>query len=158
MSVVCAVGIALCALGKGRMKIIVRLASESDALDINHVSKHLGYSELTADESLLKLQELLNTTHNKVYVAELNGRVVGWLHIFYAHRLASDNFFEIGGLVVSPDARGRSVGRDLVVYAQEQNDGKFRVRCNENRKDAHNFYEAIGFTGSKVQRVFQVAS
>ncbi len=140
------------------MKIIIRLASESDALEINNVSKHLGYSELTADESLLKLRDLLNTTYNKVYVAELNGCVVGWLHIFYAHRLASDNFYEIGGLVVSPDARGRGVGRDLVKYAQIQNDGKFRVRCNESRKDAHKFYGAVGFIGSKVQRVFQVPS
>jgi len=137
------------------MKIIIRLASVSDALYINNVSKHLGYSELSANETLSKLQELLNTTHNKIYVAELDGKVVGWLHIFYAHRLASDNFFEIGGLVVSPDTRGQGVGRELVEYAQDQNNGQLRVRCNEIRIDSHKFYEGIGFSCSKVQRVFQ---
>jgi len=140
------------------MKKIIRLASESDALDINTVSKHLGYSELSAKESLLKLQELLKSTQDMIYVAEVNGRVIGWLHIFYAHRLASENFFEIGGLVVSPDVRGQGIGRDLVQHARDGHGGRFRVRSNELRMETHKFYEAIGFSCSKVQRVFQARS
>jgi len=140
------------------MKKIIRLAAESDALDINTVSKHLGYPELSDNESLLKLQELLKSSQDMVYVAEMNGRVIGWLHIFYAHRLASDNYFEIGGLVVSPDARGQGIGRDLVQYARDEHGCKFRVRCNELRMETHKFYEAIGFSCSKVQRVFQARS
>jgi GNAT superfamily N-acetyltransferase len=134
---------------------VFRYASKSDALGINEVSKHLGYAELSPSESFSKLQELLISTQDHVYVAELDGRVQGWLHLFYARRLASDNFFEIGGLVVSPEARGKGLARELVKYALENNEGKFRVRCNELRKDSHKFYEAIGFGSSKVQRVFQ---
>ncbi|WP_295890685.1 GNAT family N-acetyltransferase [uncultured Vibrio sp.] len=140
------------------MEYIIRFASESDAAGINKVSEHLGYSQLSSTESTTKLQELLNSPQDQVFVAEWQGRIIGWLHLFYARRLASDNFFEIGGLVVSPDSRGYGIGRALVQYAQAENLGKFRVRCNEKRLDAHKFYESIGFDSSKVQRVFQVRS
>lgn len=140
------------------MDYIVRSASETDATGINKVSQHLGYSELSSNESITKLQELLNSPQDQVFVAEWQGRIIGWLHLFYARRLASNNFFEIGGLVVSPESRGHGVGRALVQYAQAKNLGKFRVRCNEKRCDAHKFYESIGFDSAKVQRVFQVSS
>ncbi|MCO4786010.1 GNAT family N-acetyltransferase [Marinomonas atlantica] len=140
------------------MEYIIRSASESDANGINKVSKHLGYSRLSSTESVTKLQELLNSAQDQVFVAEWQGQIIGWLHLFYARRLASDNFFEIGGLVVSPENRGQGIGRALVQYAQDENLGKFRVRCNEKRHDAHKFYESIGFNGKKVQCVFQGCS
>ncbi|HAS6050811.1 MULTISPECIES: GNAT family N-acetyltransferase [Vibrio] len=140
------------------MEYIIRSASESDASGINEVSEHLGYSQLSSTESTTKLHELLNSTQDQVFVAEWQGRIIGWLHLFYARRLASDNFFEIGGLVVSPESRGHGVGRALVQHAQAKDLGKLRVRCNEKRLDAHNFYKSIGFNSNKVQRVFQVRS
>ncbi|MDO6709021.1 GNAT family N-acetyltransferase [Photobacterium sp. 1_MG-2023] len=136
------------------MEHIIRTASESDVLGINEVSKYLGYAELSSSESLSKLQELLNSAQDQVYVAESDGRILGWLHLFYARRLASESFFEIGGLVVSPEARGKGIGKALVKYAQKKNKGDIRVRCNELRKDTQEFYEAIGFGVNKVQRVF----
>ena len=140
------------------MEYIIRSASESDAEGINKVSEHLGYSKLSSTEYTIKLQELLSSTQDQMFVAEWQGRIIGWLYLFYARRLASDNFFEIGGLVVSPESRDHGVGRALVQYAQAKNLGKFRVRCNEKRLDAHKFYESIGFDSIKVQRVFQVRS
>ena len=140
------------------MEYIIRSASESDAEGINEVSEHLGYSQFSSTEYIIKFQELLSSTQDQIFLAEWQGRIIGWLHLFYARRLASDNFFEIGGLVVSPENRGHGVGRALVQYAQAKNLGKFRVRCNEKRLDAHKFYESIGFDSIKVQRVFQVRS
>ncbi|ADZ92076.1 GNAT family N-acetyltransferase [Marinomonas mediterranea] len=138
------------------MGYVIRAALESDAQGINEVSQYLGYSALSLSESLLKLQALLNSSNDWVYVAQLNDHVVGWLHLFYAHRLASESFYEIGGLVVSEDVRGQGIGRALVQYALDAHKGKFRVRCNELRTDSHQFYEAIGFSSSKSQRVFQI--
>ena len=129
-----------------------------DTVGINEVSEYLGYSQLSSTESAAKLQELLNSTQDQVFVAEWQGQIIGWLHLFYARRLASDNFYEIGGLVVSPKSRGHAVGRALVQHAQAEHSGKLRVRCNEKRLDAHKFYGSIGFDSSKVQRVFQVRS
>lgn len=137
------------------MECTIRYALESDASGIYVVSKHLGYAELSLSEFLSKLHELLTSTHDQVYVAESGGQIIGWLHLFYARRLASDSFFEICGLVVLPEARGKGIGKALVKYAISENKGKFRVRCNELRKESHKFYEAIGLGSNKLQRVFQ---
>lgn len=92
------------------MEYTIRFALESDAIGINKVSKYLGYSWLSSAESSVKLKELLHSNQDQVFVAEHNDVIIGWLHLFHARRLASEDFFEIAGLVVSPDARGHGVG------------------------------------------------
>jgi len=133
----------------------VRHACEIDAAAINNVSKHLGYSELSVTDTQEKLSNLIQSSTDEIYVAEVRDCIVGWLHIFYAHRLASANFYEIGGLVVLPDYRGRGVGRVLVKHAEDLHQGKMRVRCNELRLEAHKFYKSIGFHSTKNQQVFE---
>lgn len=137
------------------MQSEIRLAIKSDAYEINRVSQHLGYSALSDSDVSGKLSEFINSKSDEVYVAECSGKIVGWLHLFYARRLASDNFFEIGGLVVIPDFRGQGLGRQLVQTACSDHRGKIRVRCNETRVESHQFYERLGFRDSKVQRVFE---
>lgn len=138
------------------MKHVIRLAVEADADAINEVSKFLGYTALSMVEATEKLKNIIRSDFDIVYVAEVEGKIVGWLHLFYAHRLASDDFYEIGGLVVNPSCRGLGIGRDLVSYVLDKHKGKVRVRCNEARVESHLFYEAIGFKSNKVQRVFEV--
>ena len=138
-----------------RMEYTIRLSNESDAKCINDISKHLGYSELSDTEAEQKLLQLIHSSKDEVYVAELKGNIVGWLHLLFAQRLASDNFYEIGGLVVSPEFRGRGAGRLLVSHVANLHTGKIRVRCNELRQESHRFYEAIGFSDTKVQRIFE---
>ena len=137
------------------MEITIRSALESDASFINAASKHLGYSELTNSEAQKKLTRLLNSTSDEVYVAEVDNNIIGWIHLFFARRLASADFREIGGLVVSPQFRGRGVGRRLVEHATSMHGGKVRVRCNEKRVDSHQFYRALGFRDTKAQNVFE---
>ena len=81
------------------MESLVRPAIESDAIGINAISTYLGYSELSDSDAKDKLSQLLHAPDNEVYVVEANGRIAGWLHLFFARRLASQDFYEIGGLV-----------------------------------------------------------
>jgi GNAT superfamily N-acetyltransferase len=141
-----------------RMKYTIRLAIETDNIGISDVSKYLGYSELSRVEAKEKIRQVINSSWDEVFVAELNGQLVGWLHLFYARRLASADFFEIGGLVVNPDFRGQGIGRHLVNHVLDKHKEKVRVRCNEARTESHMFYQAIGFNSKKVQRVFEVRS
>ena len=140
------------------MQSVIRLATESDAYEINGVSLYLGYSALSDSDVLEKLSELINSESDEVYVAEYLDKVVGWLHLFYACRLASDNFIEIGGLVVIPDFRGQGLAKQLVQTACSKHQGKIRVRCNDTRIESHKFYEQLGFCSIKVQRVFEKRS
>lgn len=138
------------------MDIVIRVAVNSDFSEINEVSKHLGYNALSQAEANEKLNALINSDRDEVYVSVYNGGVIGWLHLFYARRLASDDFYEIGGLVVKPEFRGTGVGRSLVNYALGLHEGKCRVRCNERRVESHQFYKATGFSSNKIQRVFEL--
>ena len=137
---------------------VIRLATESDAYEINSVSQYLGYSALSDSDVLEKLSELIKSERDEVYVAEYSDKVVGWLHLFYACRLASDNYIEIGGLVVIPDFRGQGLGKQLVQAACSKRKGKIRVRCNDTRIESHKFYERLGFRCNKAQRVFEKRS
>ena len=82
---------------------------------------------------------------------------MGWIHLFLARRLASSEFYEIGGLVVSPKVRRQGVGRALVAQAHEfstANNLTLRVRCNARRIAACQFYRELGFHEDKSQQVF----
>ncbi|KZN52993.1 GNAT family N-acetyltransferase [Pseudoalteromonas luteoviolacea] len=135
----------------------VRQATITDANEINELSRFLGYSNTTSDEAQQRLEYLLESTNDDVWVCEVNGHIAGWLHGFKAHRLASNMFYEIGGLVVDPKIRKQGVGKLLVEqayqYAQQLN-VELRVRCNNKRVETHEFYNRLGFTQAKQQSVF----
>lgn len=137
------------------MTHIIRVADQSDAQQINKVAKYLGYDALPEAQAYEKLELLINSSQDHVYVAEVEGEIVGWSHIVYAPRLASESFYEIVGLVVVPKNREKGIGRCLVDYALEHLNAKFRVRCHEKRTESHQFYESIGFKKKKTQYVFE---
>ncbi|ALO42697.1 GNAT family N-acetyltransferase [Pseudoalteromonas phenolica] len=137
-------------------KAIFRLAVIDDAEEINSVSIHLGYQRLSGNQASEKLQSLLESEADQIFVAELKGKIIGWIHLFYARRLASNDFYEIGGLVVNPEYRGLGIGKSLVKFATSQVTEEVRVRCNETRLESHLFYEQQGFKSIKSQRVFKL--
>jgi N-acetylglutamate synthase-like GNAT family acetyltransferase len=132
----------------------VRSATIADAYIINEMALSLAYEPVSLDIAEQRLDRLLNSSLDSVYVAQLDNQVVGWLHCFYANRLASDSFYEIAGLVVSARARRQGAGRALVEFAMLQQPGVWRVRCNEQRFQAHEFYQNLDFEKVKQQCVF----
>jgi len=131
-----------------------RDATLADASAINSVSRALGYTPLSDTEAQAQLEALMASPDDRVYVAEVDQRVVGWVHVFRARRVASLPFHEIGGLAVDPACRRQGIGRALVQHACSQFEGPVRVRCRDDRTETHSFYEALGFTATKGQRVF----
>jgi GNAT superfamily N-acetyltransferase len=93
-----------------------------------------------------------------VFVACTAGKVVGWVHVFLALRVESDQFAELGGFVVSRKYRRSGIGRQLLAAAEEwvvsRGVAKLRVRSRSDRNDARVFYEKLGFSTTKVQNVF----
>lgn len=136
----------------------IRTAEPHDANAIQLLSKTLGYKETPLEVARERLQKLLLSTSDKVFVAVLNDEIIGWLHAFIAHRVASASFVEIAGLAVSPNHRQQGAGKMLVTEARkwaQENHLALRVRCNNEREDAHKFYEAIGLIKVKEQYVFE---
>ena len=137
---------------------IIRQAYPDDSKAINRLSRSLGYTENSDSLARLWLNQILSSDNEKVWVFEKDARIIGWIHAFRAHRVASAPFVEIGGMAVDPDNRRRGVGGRLIEqtmqWARKQK-LSLRVRCNTEREATHEFYEAVGFTKVKSQYVYE---
>jgi len=141
--------------------MIIRQANMKDSKPIVQIAAGLGYQDQTVQSSSSqRLERLLDSNDDKVWVAELDGDVIGWLHAQHTFRVASADFIEILGLSVSEKIRLQGAGRALVeqakVWALDEN-VSLRVRTNNIRDDAKKFYSALGFSLVKMQSVFQIS-
>ena len=138
----------------------IRLADIEDANAIADVAAALGYQSAVSEGLVInRLERLLASSNDKIWVAEFNGQLIGWLHAQHAFRLASADFIEILGLSVADQARLKGAGRALVEKAKEWALGEkivLRVRTNDTRDGAKKFYALLGFTTTKIQSVFQL--
>ena len=137
----------------------IRRAELRDAGQIARLSSVLGYP-VEAEVITRRLRKLLDSPVDKVLVAEsAQGTLLGWIHGFLSQLIESDYRVEIGGLVVDPVARRQGVGRELVetltAWAREHEAIEISVRCRDDRADAHQFYESLGYRCTKTQKVFR---
>jgi GNAT superfamily N-acetyltransferase len=142
------------------VNIHIRPITENDAIAIAALSKQLGYS-LSPEETLANIHEVLADKDHAAFMACVDNQVVGWIHVLRAIRIESKPFVEIGGLVVDENYQKQGIGKLLVnkasEWTKEKRIDKLRVRCNRKRAEAHQFYQALGFTESKEQKVFEIA-
>ena len=139
----------------------VREASIGDADGISQVSSCLGYTQSSTEESKKRLEEVLASDTDIVWIYQDGTKIKGWIHLFVALRLASEKFAEIGGLVVDQSHQRSGIGRKLVETAikwSEQNNLSLRVRCNSEREGANKFYKSMGFKVQKQQIVHEQTS
>lgn len=136
----------------------IRLASPGDAKRIAALCHQLGYPT-TQEEVQRRLSQIRPDEYHAVYVAELpNGQVVGWVHVYVGQLLVKDLQAEIGGLVVDEGYRCCGIGQLLMQEAERWARAKecwaVHLRSNIVRKDAHVFYERIGYSRVKTQLTF----
>jgi GNAT superfamily N-acetyltransferase len=141
-----------------RSAVTIRLANAADAGRLAELSGQLGYPS-SCGEILERLAALEREGQHAVFVAERGGVVIGWVHVFALRTVESDPRAEIGGLVVEVAARGSGVGRALMQRAEDWARARklavVSLRSNIIRKEAHTFYEALGYTLAKTQHAFR---
>jgi len=85
--------------------------------------------------------------------------VVAWVDVSLEHRLQSESFGLIGGLVVRDGLRGGGIGRRLCeqaeAWARERGAKKIRVTSRSTREAAHRFYLRDGYRQTKISMVFE---
>jgi GNAT superfamily N-acetyltransferase len=135
----------------------IRRATHDHASALASLSAQLGYPSAKG-AIRQRLLAIDRRNDQEVLVAEVDGTVVGWVHVFRAERIVADSFAEVGGLVVDGERRGRGVGSTLLraaeAWAHERGLPLMRIRSNVVRDEAHEFYVKRGYTGSKQQAVF----
>lgn len=141
------------------MNITIRMMEPKDAIAVNALSAQLGYAH-TVQETLERMQYLLESKHDCLLVALWENDTAGWIHAFKTTRLEAGNYIEIAALVVDEKCRGKKVGEQLVrtikEWSRQQGYRKLVVRSNVLRNRAHHFYKACGFTEVKEHKVFEL--
>jgi predicted N-acetyltransferase YhbS len=140
--------------------VTIRPAFKEDAPHITKLSLELGYN-ISVEKTIENLDILERSIFDAVFVAIMNGEIVGWIQVSHITRLETGVFCEITGLVVDGRCRGGGIGKQLirsaVKWSRGHNCATIRVRSNVLRNDAHLFYERLGFTSLKEQKVYELS-
>jgi GNAT superfamily N-acetyltransferase len=135
----------------------IRRATSNDAQSIARLSEQLGYAS-SVNDTQRRLAVLQRDQRHAVFVAEADGQVVGWIHLFVSDSLVTDTHVEVAGLVIDEAHRGSGFGRALMQRAEqwavEQGCSAVRLRSNVVRAQAHAFYHGLGYEIIKTQHAF----
>ena len=135
----------------------VRVARLSDADGISRLTVQLGY-EVDAPAVAARLSRILARQDQCFMVAELDDRLVGWVHAIVWEFVETGPFVILGGLVVDRSLRRKGIGRTLVIKAEEwaveQGCSVVRLWSSVARTEAHRFYEQLGYSNIKSQYSF----
>lgn len=139
------------------MPVSLRNARVSDAGAIAQLTGQLGY-DVTASAVAERLSRILARANQRVFVADMDARLVGWLHAALSEYLEADAFVVIAGLVVDRSHRGKGIGRMLMAeaenWARTQRCSIVRLWSTDARTKAHEFYRRLGYTHVKTQYSF----
>lgn len=141
------------------MEILIRDIAEQDAEAINALSTQLGYT-MSIEQTVSNIRSVLRTKGHNAFVAILENKIRGWIGVAEALQIESAPFCEIRGLIVDEKLRGRGIGKLLIEkvkqWSKETGNKTLRLRCNMTRKEAHLFYQHLGFKEIKEQKVFEM--
>jgi GNAT superfamily N-acetyltransferase len=130
------------------MGIVFRTARVEDLAAVAELAGEFGHPSPVA-EFALRMERVLADPAHALFVAEDAGCLLGWLHVQEFHALTSAPNALVAGLVVTAEARGRGLGRALLLQAEEwartRGIASMRLRARRERKAAHGFYRALGY-------------
>jgi len=130
--------------------VTVRTVEAADANALADLVTQLGY-ETRASEMEMRMEAILANKNYATLVAVNKGEVCGMIGTFtrYTYEHNSPSAI-IMALVVSEKMRGRGVGHALIAAAEknlaERNIRRVAVLARFERKEAHEFYEKLGYT------------
>lgn len=137
----------------------IRDAVCGDAPAIFHLNTvAMGY-DYPQEETGRKLAALLADGRNKILVAEMAGKLVGYLHLVDYDVLYAEHMKNVMGIAVDPDCRRLGIGQALLTagerWAKGNGGAGIRLVSGEERTGAHQFYQAMGYVCGKRQLNFK---
>lgn len=136
---------------------MIRYADFSDSAQIAAIStRELGYP-CQADFVKDRLMELI-PGREAVFVYELDGKAVGYVHVEQYRTLYFAPMANILGIAVAAQYQRQGIGKKLLraaeIWAAEQGIGYMRLNSGITRKEAHAFYRTMGYSDEKEQLRF----
>ena len=136
-------------------KFKIRSACHGDSLAIASLISQLGYPT-SSGEMNERLAAILPAADYMTFVAEHNEEVVGMIGVAVGHYYEKNGTYgRLLALVVDGNCQGHGIGASLVAEAErwlkERGANSVIVNSGKQRKDAHRFYQRLGYeeTGSR---------
>ena len=142
-------------------ELIFRLATLADLADIirmladDELGSQREHYELPLPACYLDaFDQINNNPYTELVVAEQSGRVVGTLQLIYIPSLSYQGGLraQVESVRVDEPLRGQGIGKSMLNWALERASQRgahiMQLTTHAARKDAHRFYEQLGFTGS----------
>ncbi len=101
-------------------------------------------------------EEISVDKNNELIVAEKDGEIVGTLQITFTPSISfqGGKRATVESVRVDEKYRGQGLGKELMQWAieraREENCVAMQLTTNSDRKDAHRFYEDLGFKGTHL--------
>ena len=140
------------------MHIIIRDACKQDCEAICRLNRDaLGY-DFALEATRSRLEAILATAGNRLFVAEADSLVVGYVHAAEYECTYTNSLKNILALAVDENHRGQGIGHRLLhkveSWAEETGSSGVRLVSGFDREGAHRFYLACGYTDRKNQKNF----
>ena len=139
---------------ENRMDLKVRKAELQDSFAICEISRDaMGY-DCTVDLVSQRLASM-DSKRECVFVAEINGTVIGYVHAETYRLLYCEPMVNILGIAVDSAYRRHGAGKALLAqvesWAKSMEIYTIRLNSGAARKEAHRFYETLGYCDRKEQ-------
>ncbi|MGY3705033.1 GNAT family N-acetyltransferase [Vagococcus martis] len=140
---------------------MIRKINLSDVEDLQKINaKSLGYP-VSIELTKKQLEKVVRDDKHHYLVGyedDKTGHIVGYIHAEVYDNLYSETLFNILGLAVLKENQRQKIGQQLMESMEKEAllRGIHLIRLNSgaNRKNAHLFYESLGYDGSKEQKRF----
>ncbi len=140
------------------MKYVIRECRVCDAQDIDKINiQQMGY-EYGKEQTMKKLEILLASSKDKIFVAESENNVVAYVHATDYDVIYAPHLKNIMGIAVLKEYEGNGIGKSLLEHienwAEETGAAGVRLMSGETRLGAHLFYSRCGYESKKDQKNF----
>lgn len=137
----------------------IRKAKKSDARTIQKLNLNELHYDYPLEKTADKVELILSLDWQRIYVAEIDDEIVGYVQAHKYIGTFGDTFVNIMALAVSSNTQGKGIGKSLMHAAEEwakiiHAEG-VRLNSGMERGAAHKFYKKIGYTKAKTQAKFQ---
>ena len=137
------------------MNYSIREAVLSDAEAIWMLNcTEMGYP-FPLEATLDKLEKLLRRGSDKIYVATIDGAVVGYVHANDYDVIYAPHMKNIMGIAVAREHKHKGIGKALLqqveLWAADTGATGIRLVSGAARTGAHDFYRRCGYSGDKEQ-------
>jgi GNAT superfamily N-acetyltransferase len=143
--------------------LVFRLARREDLSSIVRMladdelgSQRERYEDPLPESYIAAYEKIENDPNHELIVAELNEDVAGTLHLVFIPSISFQGGLRahVESVRVDGKYRGAGIGSQMMKWAIERARGRgahlVQLTTHLSRKDAHRFYERLGFQGTHL--------